>query len=190
MVNFIATGCLAFICFGLFDINKIKFRCRNISILVLLGSLSLALSTVAIIISPQSTRISTPWQWLELGFAFLALFLLIYTIFGAVPFKKTYIEIGKRNTVVKTGMYAFCRHPGVLWFFLFYVLTGLAFKNEILLIAAFVWTFLDIIYVYIQDRWIFPIILEDYHIYQKQVPFLIPNMTSIRSFYRLPGKGD
>ncbi len=183
MVIFIATGCLAFICFGIFDVNKIKFMSKNTNILVVFGSLSLALSTVAIIASPQSSRISTPWQWLGLGFAILALLVLIYTIFGAVPFKKTYIETNKRNTVVNTGMYALCRHPGVLWFFLFYFLMGLSLKNGVLLTAAFIWTFLDIVYVYIQDRWIFPIILNNYYIYQKQVPFLIPTMASIRVFY-------
>jgi protein-S-isoprenylcysteine O-methyltransferase Ste14 len=128
---------------------------------------------------------------LALILAILALLLMIYTIFSAVSFKKTYLETQKRNTVVTTGMYALCRHPGVLWFFLFYCLSGLAFNNQLLLIAAMIWTLLDIVYVYIQDRWIFPIILEDYHIYQQQVPFIIPNLTSLQhSLASLLGKGD
>lgn len=191
MVSFIFAGSLAFICFAIFDLNKIRFISKNMNILVVLGSFILAFSTMAIIISPHSIRITTLWQWLALILAILALLLMIYTIFSAVSFKKTYLETQKRNTVVTTGMYALCRHPGVLWFFLFYCLSGLAFNNQLLLIAAMIWTLLDIVYVYIQDRWIFPIILEDYHIYQQQVPFIIPNLTSLQhSLASLLGKGD
>ena len=180
MVIFIAIGCLAFICFGIFDLNKIKYMHKTINSLVILGSLVITFSTVMIIISNYSMRISTLLQWILLLSAIFALFLMIYTIFFAVSFKKTYIETNKGNTVVNTGMYALCRHPGVFWFFLFYLFLGLAFSNKLLLIAGFVWTSIDVIYVYIQDRWIFPIILEDYHAYQKQVPFLLPNKTSLR----------
>ncbi|HPT70013.1 MAG TPA: DUF1295 domain-containing protein [Syntrophomonas sp.] len=180
MVIFIAIGCLAFICFGIFDLNKIKFMHKNVNLLVILGSVILSLCTIAIIISDSSTKISTLLQRVELLSALLSLVLLVYSIFGAVQFKETYMETGKRNGVVDTGIYALCRHPGVLWFFLFYLFLGLAFSNKVLLIAGFVWTSLDVIYVYIQDRWIFPIILEDYHAYQKQVPFLLPNKTSLR----------
>ncbi|HPF20354.1 MAG TPA: hypothetical protein PLC88_03360 [Syntrophomonas sp.] len=190
-MSFIFAGSLAFICFAIFDLNKIRFISKNMNILVVLGSFILAFSTMAIIISPHSIRISTLWQWLALILAILVLLLMIYTIFGAVSFKKTYLETQKGNTVVTTGMYALCRHPGVLWFFLFYCLSGLAFNNQLLLIAAIIWTLLDIVYVYIQDRWIFPIILEDYHIYQQQVPFIIPNLTSLQhSLASLLGKGD
>lgn len=178
---YIAVGCLAFICYVIFDLNKIKFIHRYINVLFIFGSAVLFLCTVAIIASNHSKRISAPLQWLALLLAFLSLILLIYTIFGAIPFKKTYIETKKGNTVVDTGMYALCRHPGVLWFFFFYILLSLAFRNKLLLTAALVWTCLDIIYVYIQDRWLFPIILEDYQTYQKQVPFLKPNMTSLRN---------
>jgi protein-S-isoprenylcysteine O-methyltransferase Ste14 len=191
MVIFIALGCLAFICFAIFDLNKIKFMYEKINLLVVLGSIDLSFCTIAIIISDSSTKISTPLQWLELLLAMIALILLIYTIFGAVQFKETYIETGKRNTVVSTGVYAFCRHPGVFCFFFFYLFLGLAFNNNVLLTAAFLWTSLDVIYVYIQDRWIFPIILKDYQTYQEQVPFLIPNKTSLRhGMSSMLGKGD
>ncbi len=70
---------------------------------------------------------------------------------------------------------------GVIWFFFFYLFLGLAFNNKVLLTATLVWTFLDIVYVYAQDRWIFPIMLEGYYTYKKQVPFLIPNFTSFRN---------
>lgn len=181
MVIFIATGCLAFICFGIFDLNKIKFMDKNINFLVILGSLILVLSTIAIIVSDFSAKISTTLERAGFLLAILALLLLIYTIFGAIPFKKTYLNTQKGNTVVNTGMYALCRHPGVIWFFLFYLLLGLAFSNKVMLTATLVWTSLDIVYVYIQDRWIFPIMLEGYYAYKKQVPFLIPDITSLRN---------
>jgi len=181
MAIYIAIGCLAFVCFGIFDLNKIRFMHKSTSIWVILGSLIISFSTVKIIISTYSMQISTLLQWFELLLAILALFLTVYTIFFAVSFKKTYIETEKGNTVVNTGMYALCRHPGVIWFFFFYLLLGLAFSNKVLLTATLVWTFLDIVYVYAQDRWIFPIMLEGYYTYKKQVPFLIPNFTSLRN---------
>lgn len=190
MVNFIAIGCLAFVCYGIFDLNKIKFIHKRTNILVILGSVALAFSTLAIACGEHSAAISTLLHWIELLGSMLALVLLIYSIFGAIPLKPTYLDTRKGNTVVNTGMYSLCRHPGVIWFFLFYFLLSLALRNTLMFKAALVWTCLDIIYVYIQDRWIFPIILEDYQAYQEQVPFLIPKLTGFRSYCRRYRKGN
>ena len=47
-------------------------------------------------------------------------------------------------------------------------------------IAAVLFSLMNIIYAYMQDRMIFPITLEGYEDYQKHVPFLIPTIASIK----------
>lgn len=178
---FIIIGCLAFFFFIIFDLNKVLSIHKWINLSFFIGIVLLGLSTVALLfVVFKSSDILTPMQWLAGILSFISLLLMIYTLFLGIPFTKTYMET-KKNAVVNTGMYALCRHPGVIWFFCFYLFLSLAFSNIFLLWAAVAWTILDIIYVYIQDCWIFPIILEDYQSYQKQVPFLVPDLTSLRN---------
>jgi protein-S-isoprenylcysteine O-methyltransferase Ste14 len=147
----------------------------------MVGILLLLFCSAAIALNDFNSQILTSWRWITGILALFSLILLIYTLFGAIPFKKTYIEY-ERNTVVYTGIYALCRHPGVLWFFFFYLFLGFTLESKLMLIAALVWTCMDLVYVFIQDRWIFPITLENYQDYKKEVPFLIPNLTSFLSF--------
>ena len=107
---------------------------------------------------------------------------MLYALFIALPFQKTYMEIEKDNKVIDKGMYALCRHPGVLWFFFFYLFLWLASGKMIIMWAGIIWTIMDIIHVYVQERWLFPKNLRGYDQYQKRVPFLIPNARSIKQF--------
>ena len=179
-MTYILIGCLAFILFLIFDLNKLNRYYKHLNLSFILGLSLLLFCTIALLVIDDKNWV-LPFLKIGAGFiAFLSLLMLIYTLFGAMPFKQTYIET-KRNTVIRTGMYALCRHPGVLWFFLFYLFLGLAAGSKLILVAALVWTSLDIIYVYIQDRWIFPGTLEDYDLYQKNVPFLIPDSASVKN---------
>jgi protein-S-isoprenylcysteine O-methyltransferase Ste14 len=189
---YIIIGCTAFILFYIFDLNKIIFIHRYANICFLFGIVLISFCTIALLFGNfKNNEIPAFWQWSAGMLSFVSLLLMVYTLFMGIPFTKTYIETNKGNTVVNTGMYALCRHPGVIWFFFFYFFLGLASGKISLLWAAGVWTIMDIIYVYIQDRWIFTIILEDYQSYQKQVPFLIPDLISIRNcISSLRGNGN
>lgn len=97
--------------------------------------------------------------------------------FSRFPKRRT--ERGGRT--VKTGWYALCRHPGVLWFGALYVcLAALVCTGE-MLVAALLFTGLDVAYVWVQDRWIFPKTLQGYAEYQAVTPFLIPTRRSLRA---------
>lgn len=182
LMLFIIIGCLAFFFFIIFDLNKVIFIHKWINLCFFIGLVLIGLSTVVLLFDNfKSSDIFTPMQWLAGTLAFTSLLLMVYTLFLGIPFTKTYIETNKGNTVVNTGMYALCRHPGVIWFFFFYLFLACASGNQLLMLAAMVWTTMDIVYVYIQDRWIFPIILDAYQHYQTQVPFLIPDLISIRN---------
>lgn len=112
--------------------------------------------------------------------ALVALVLLIDTLFLELPFEKTYLEREDKPVVYDKGMYALCRHPGVIWFFLFYLFLGLALLPEGMIYTGMLYNALNVLYVMFQDIWTFPKTFCDYDIYKKETPFLIPNAHSVR----------
>jgi protein-S-isoprenylcysteine O-methyltransferase Ste14 len=117
------------------------------------------------------------------GIAAIFFYLLIYTLFFALPFQDTYIK-EKSHTVCKNGVYALCRHPGVLWFTLFYAFLGLAVMIPTLFVAGSLFSILNILYVLFQDRWTFMKSFENYEGYKVDTPFLVPNKKSIKHCLR------
>lgn len=108
--------------------------------------------------------------------------LLVYTVFVA-PGSGKPREDGKLP-LVDTGVYALCRHPGVLWlvgvyFFIWCACGGAAWLAAFLLFSA-----ADALYVLWQDRAVFPISIQSYAEYQKSTPFLIPDRNSVRNCLR------
>ncbi len=110
---------------------------------------------------------------------FLAGLAMIYSLLLEIPFKQTYISEGVGSKLVTTGTYALVRHPGVLWYAL--VLISLTFisKRQLILFAAPIWLLMDVLYVWIQDRFFFPLMFPDYGRYQRETPMLIPNRASL-----------
>lgn len=106
--------------------------------------------------------------------------LLTYTLFFALPFDQTYADPTKKRCVCRTGMYALCRHPGVMWFILFYAFLYLAVPIPETLWGGAALCVGNIIYILIQDFWTFPRTFIDYDTYRQEVPFLIPTWTSVR----------
>ncbi len=51
--------------------------------------------------------------------------LLVYTLFFALPFEKTYTRLEENPPVYTEGVYSLCRHPGVVWFFFLYLFLAL-----------------------------------------------------------------
>jgi protein-S-isoprenylcysteine O-methyltransferase Ste14 len=178
---YIIIGCLAFLFLYIFDFNKITFIHKYLNICFLAGVLLLAYATLGILLS------DLPIFELALGLrlifgllALLSLLLTFYSLFFALPFSTTYVAIESRNQVIDTGMYAVCRHPGVIWFLSFYIFLWLASGKSLIFWATIVWTGMDIVHVYVQDRWFFPKNLIGYTQYRRRVPFLIPSLASIK----------
>jgi protein-S-isoprenylcysteine O-methyltransferase Ste14 len=83
------------------------------------------------------------------------------------------------DKLVKTGTYALVRHPGVLWFGLFLLaLVGVS-RSKLLLIAAPLWFLLDVLWVWIQERFYFNQMFPGYEQYKRETPMLIPTRESI-----------
>ena len=178
---YIILGLIAFVLFVLYDVNSIIIRHKLLKCCFFAGTLLLIAATAGIIV--------TSWNLLRINifriisFGILALFffiLLIYTLFFAIPFRKTYVQASGPIELCKSGVYALCRHPGVLWFIGFYTFLGLALWVPLLFVAAAIFSILNILYVLFQDRWTFVKSFEQYQEYKSDTPFLIPNRNSLK----------
>lgn len=178
---YIILGFVAFLFFVVYDINSIILKNKLLYCCFFIGFFLITVATVGIIISSWDFIYINTLSMVIFGtFAMIFLFMMIYTLFFALPFKNTYIEKKGYNKVYKSGVYALCRHPGVLWFMGFYSFLGLALKIQLLLTAAVVFSLLNILYVIFQDRWTFMKVFEDYDKYKNDTPFLFPNLKSIK----------
>ena len=175
-------GCLlglcAFLLFFLSDYNDWRLARPELKVCFPLGGVLLAVGTVL------EARQGVPLVagWLQgLFFVLVAVFLslLVYTLFFALPVEASYAHPGGKRPACTTGVYALCRHPGVLWFAGLYgclwVAAGLP------LWEAAVYSGLNVLLVLFEDRCVFPARLEGYREYQRTTPFLLPDRRSIRA---------
>jgi len=184
-------GCLAFVLYLLYDINSYLWQLKAPRSFFLIGTLLLAGAAVTDIRA----------AWLANAFAGLkdaALLLLsagsfaalLYSLFFALPFDETYAQQQNGRCVYDKGVYALCRHPGILCFFAVYCTLGLAaLPCWGILLRGLLFSFLNLAYAWFQDRITFPKTFVNYHEYQKQTPFLIPTKASIHSAIRTFRRG-
>jgi len=175
-------GFIGFIMFIFYDINQIKGNMKLFKPLFAIGCAMLIVGSVHIALFSDSWQqklgIAATCLWGLL--AVINIITLVYTLFFAFPFDEAYIAGSKQNIYTK-GMYALCRHPGVLWMFGFYIFFALFIRKPMMLAAAVEFTALNIFYVWIQDRYIFPKLFDGYDVYRKNVPFLLPTLNSIKN---------
>lgn len=172
-------------CYGLFllyDVNQIRWKRSALNALFFLSLLLMAGMTGAACFGGGSLQVVR----LVPGGLCAALFfaLLLYTLFFAIPFGASYLDNAGGRLVYRRGMYALCRHPGVLWYAGFYFGLYWAFGGVPLLTLAVAGTVLDVLYAAFQDVWTFPRMFADYGTYKRETPFLLPNGASLRRCMR------
>lgn len=178
---YIIMGLIAFVFFVLYDINSIIIKHKLFKCCFFAGTLLLTTATAGIIVTSWNLHKINIVRIISFGIpAILFFLLLIYTLFFAIPFKNTYIQASEPSKLCNNGVYALCRHPGVLWFIGFYTFLGLAFWIPLLFAAATIFSVLNIFYVMFQDRWVFVKCFERYDDYKSDTPFLIPNSDSLK----------
>ncbi len=183
-------GCVGFGVLYLFDFNKVKKIHPWINSLFSVGVALLVFSTGTIYFNQTSDFVlPNNLSIVFIVLSFLSACMMFYALFGALPFKSTYVS-GQGNKVVDTGFYALCRHPGVWGFFFSYFFLFLASGKWMMFYATILWTIMDIIHVWVQDRYFFPKTLIGYTDYQKTTPFLIINKESFRRFRTTLLKGN
>ncbi|MGM9521885.1 MAG: hypothetical protein ACI3VB_05345 [Oscillospiraceae bacterium] len=171
-------GVAGFLLFFLSDLNDTLLKKRFLLPSFPLGAASVAVSMTVLAVRgepPIESEIMRVCMWvlsaLFLGFE-------IYTLFFAIPLADSYTKPGSSRCVCTVGVYALCRHPGVLWFGL--LALSLWAAGGLPLYAAAVFTALDTALVVFEDIYVFPRRLEGYDDYRRRTPFLIPSVGSIK----------
>lgn len=171
-------GCMSFLIMLINDLNQIYLHWNIGKYAFGIGCALLAGVTGLLIYRAVSEHNTITWiQWIFMMICLLFFMLLIYTLFFALPFEGTYVEQEKLK-VYDQGVYALCRHPGILWFFGFYIFLAAALASIELGLAAILFSTMNLLYAWIQDKLIFPRTLSGYEAYQQKVPFLIPDKAS------------
>ena len=180
----VITGLIAFALFFLYDLNSITIRNRGLQTFFTIGLLLLCLSTVMLFRTEALRRPFTIPCLICLIAGIFFLGLLIYTLFFALPFDDTYVKENHMRPVYSEGVYALCRHPGVLWFIGFYLCFALYSQSSLVWIYSAVVCAGNLLYILFQDAVIFPQTFTNYDEYRRTTPFLIPNQKSIASCIR------
>ncbi len=175
-------GLLGFLAYLLYDVNSVTKKNPLAHSLFAVGSALLLAATVWDLAAAwRAGALRSPGSWLLAVCAIAFGCLLLYTLFFSLPFDETYRSQNAPRRVYDRGMYALCRHPGVLWFFLFYLCLGLACLPGRLLVHGMLFSLCNLLYVLFQDRWTFPRTFPDYPDYRRAVPFLLPTIRSLRT---------
>lgn len=110
----------------------------------------------------------------------LAGLLFIYSEFVEIPLA-IYWQANSTPRLLNTGTYALCRHPGALWFGLLLASLILVSRSIKLLVAAPIWLAIEILWVWGQDRYLFPRLITGYRDYQRETPMLWPSRRSVKA---------
>ena len=178
-------GMLGFLLFFLYDVNSFTWRSRLLHKSFALGVTLLAAATVLDLAAALRMGAFSGLKDLILLVAgALCLAALVYCLFFALPFAETYQDTDGPPAVCDRGVYALCRHPGVLCMLGMYLFWGLGALPATMLRNGLIFSGFNTVYVCFQDRMTFPRTFPDYPDYQKNVPFLIPTGASIRAALR------
>ena len=178
-------GMLGFLLFFLYDVNSFTWRSRLLHKSFALGVTLLAAATVLDLAAALRMGAFSGLKDLILLVAgALCLAALVYCLFFSLPFAETYQDTDGPPAVCDRGVYALCRHPGVLCMLGMYLFWGLGALPATMLRNGLIFSGFNTVYVCFQDRMTFPRTFPDYPDYQKNVPFLIPTGASIRAAWR------
>ena len=174
-------GIGGFLLYLLYDVNSFTYRLRLLHGAFALGTLLVGAATALDLLEAwRLGAFSGPGDAALLLAAGACLAALVYSLFFALPFQETYRQQEQGRHVYDGGVYALCRHPGILCFFGLYLCLGLAALPGGLLAHGLAFSLLDLAYAGFQDRVTLTKTYCDYEAYRKKAPFLIPTGDSIR----------
>ncbi|MFZ5352319.1 MAG: hypothetical protein ACOZCL_06285 [Bacillota bacterium] len=176
---YILTGISAFIFLFLFDVYTIRGWIYRKYICGCIGAALILFSAIMLAIVSKKAVLPLSLRLTAIVLCILSVFLLVYSLFIELPFKTTYAQKKHSSILIDTGTYALCRHPGVLWFafifFFYYFATG----AELVIAGGLIWTSLDVLHVYLQEKLFFLKMFPSYADYMSYTPMLIPTKSSI-----------
>lgn len=178
-------GITAFVLFLIYDVNSFLWQRRIPRTFFMIGTGLLGTAVILDLYAAwRAGAFCGPLDILLLAGGAVFFAALLYSLFFALPFKETYTEQKNGCRVYDRGVYALCRHPGILCFFGMYLLPGIAALPEKMLFHSILFSLLNLAYAWFQDCVTFPKTFCDYADYQKKVPFLIPTGESTRTAVR------
>jgi len=80
----------------------------------------------------------------------------------------------KMRKATKKGTYSFSRHPGFLWYCLLFIIIDIYVGEVDYVLGSLVLISGNCILIVLEDILLFPRIFDNYNVYKKEVPFLIP----------------
>jgi protein-S-isoprenylcysteine O-methyltransferase Ste14 len=177
-----STGILGFLIINLFDFVSLKRIAGAKLIVWITGSSLIIFSLILICLTPN--KLPLPAWSIRFGWGLLSasLFLLIYSLFINLPFRKTYVNTGIGDKLITTGLYALVRHPWIHCFILFLLSLVLISRSSLLLLTAPIFILLNILLSIVQDKFVFTKMFDTYDDYKRKTPMLIPNRRSISAF--------
>ncbi len=178
---YVGIGIIGFALLLIFDLLSLRNKNYLKYVFGLTGFLMIFICSLLIIINYSDfNELNNMFRIISSVFALASLSLLVYSVFIEVG-KKTY-QVENKHILVTEGTYALTRHPGVLWMLLLFIFGAIMFQNILLFYTGLIWTIVNIIYVSIQERYIFHKIFDNYEQYQKNTPMILPNIRSIGKF--------
>lgn len=183
-MTYVLLGAVSFVFFYLFDVFNIKGKSLLKVSFAIIGLITFIYSSYKIAFLGSNVSFHKGIRLISALLFLISLFLLFYSLFLELPFKKTYGGKDYNNGLITTGTYALCRHPGVLWFFFMFIFLFFYTGSTLLLMAGLIWTSLDVLYVYLQEKYFFQDMFKDYKKYKKTTPMLIPNLESIKRCFK------
>lgn len=191
MKGAVILGTVGFLLYFIYDINSVLWNNKFLQKFFAAGSIFVVISAAWSFGDGLKKGMAAPGICAVCAAGSLIfLVLLVYTLFFALPFEETYIKENDVRLAYTEGVYALCRHPGVLWFAgLFFCLWGMTgeFNRGIYFAGMIFWNYL---YIVFQDLWTFPRTFSNYGEYKKTTPFLLPSPDSIRACFRHKPKVD
>ena len=176
-------GALAFGLMVLSDYGQVLRGRRGAGMLFPLGGALLIAATAALLVCRWRTAPPGPGSLFWFAGSALMLLLLIYTLFFALPAGGSSAATAQKDELrplVDTGVFALCRHPGVLFLGGFYACLWGALGGWALGLAFVLFTLLDAAYAAWQGETVFPRSIRGYAAYRAATPRFIPTPGSLR----------
>ena len=176
-------GALAFGLMVLSDYGQVLRGRRGAGMLFPLGGALLIAATAALLVRRWRTAPPGPGSLCWVAGSPLMLLLLIYTLFFALPAGGSSAATAQKDELrplVDTGVFALCRHPGVLFLGGFYACLWGALGGWALGLAFVLFTLLDAAYAAWQGETVFPRSIRGYAAYRAATPRFIPTPGSLR----------
>lgn len=170
---FIASGILSFCLIYSYDLLTVCAGVRCGRFLFPAGAAGLTVSTLLLTASAAFRHVPHIFLYAATAALFFAA-LLVYTLFFALPSGAYSGSCTGERKVCRTGMYALCRHPGMLWFTGFYLCMSIALDSAVFWLASAIFILMNYVYILMQDIYIFPLQFSDYDDYKSQTSFVIP----------------